>query len=223
MTDTSVKEVTYRGERFTFEVCTLEDIAPLFKRYHAYKGVGDVATYAFAVSERRQLVAGFTWNAPAFGAAKSACADIPQGVLSLTRMVALPRKERTLRHLSKPLRYQMLKEIDRTRWPVLITYSDESLGHDGNVYKCSGWQKTKRSLVDAFEDSDGVRTSVYSAGKTSRKGLTPIGKIWVQRWEHHIDAEPLAYMQAHGWRREPIEGKVWRSGKQAYQIVRRPA
>jgi hypothetical protein len=31
--------------------------------------------------------------------------------------------------------------IDRTRWPVLVTYSDIGQGHTGHVYKCSGWEK----------------------------------------------------------------------------------
>lgn len=42
---------------------------------------------------------------------------------------------RTFSHggsVSKPLRRQMRVEIDRGRWPVLITYSDEGQGHTGH-------------------------------------------------------------------------------------------
>jgi tRNA U34 5-carboxymethylaminomethyl modifying GTPase MnmE/TrmE len=63
---------------------------------------------------------------------------------------ALPREERRLRHISKPLKRQMRDLIDRTRWPVLVTYSDEGQGHLGHVYKCSGWQKTTRKRAQVL-------------------------------------------------------------------------
>lgn len=155
--------------------CTQVDVSEvrhLFEAFHGYKSVGSVATYAFAVIENGLYVAAYTWNPPAPGAAIAICPEAPYGVLSLSRMVALPHRQRTLNHVSKPLRYQMRRLIDRTRWPVLVTYSDASLGHTGHVYKCSGWKEVTRETRTFYVAPDGARISSYVAG---RKRLLPPG------------------------------------------------
>jgi hypothetical protein len=137
-------------------------------------------------------------------------------------MVAVPKTERILKHISKPLKKIMKNHIDRTRWPALVTFSDEGLGHNGFVYQCSGWKKTTRKKVPQFIDEKGKRTSTYSNGKTRSKHLEKIGDSFIQRWENHaIDpAVALEYLSAHGWRRVPILGKTWASGKQAHKIIK---
>ena len=201
----------------------LESLRPLFVAHHAYKGVSAAATYAFGVYEGDVLVAAFAWQPPPVGCAKSVLPCCPSGVLALSRMVALPREERRLKHLSNPLRRQMNDLIDPTRWPALVTFSDEGRGHMGHVYKCSGWTKTTRSETENFEDEDGVRVSKYQAGVSSLDGLVRAGWSWKQRWEHHVvpPERAQAHMEAAGWVREPIPGKVWKSGNPAYRWVRR--
>ena len=138
-------------------------------------------------------------------------------------MVAVPRDERRLKHISKPLRRQMNHLIDRTRWPVLVTYSDEGQGHNGFVYECSGWTKTVRSKRPVNENADGQRCSSYSNGRHGSRDLVRVGSTWIQRWENRICAvgEALNYMTDHGWARIAIPGKTWRSGAQAYTYERR--
>jgi hypothetical protein len=179
-------------------------------------------TYLFVVEEDARIVAAFAWQPPPMGAAKAVCPEVPAGVLSLSRMVAVPQHERELRHISKPLRVQMRQLIDRTRWPVLVTFSDEGLGHTGHVYKCSGWEKTTRTLRPQFVNSNGARTSTYANGRHSKEGLTSIGRAFIQRWEHWAcrRGDAFGFMTYHGWRRVPVAGKVWRSGSQAYRWER---
>ncbi len=194
----------------------------LFEAHHAYKGVSASSTYAFGVYEDEVLVAAFAWQPPPVGCATSVLPDCPSGVLSLSRMVALPRAERRLKHLSNPLKVQMHHLIDRTRWPALVTFSDEGKGHTGHVYKCSGWTKTTRSETPNFEDEGGARVSKYQSGVSSLEGLVRAGWSWKQRWEHHVVPPELAlaHMES-GWRHEPIPGKFWKSGNPAYRWVRR--
>lgn len=196
--------------------CSLGEVHDLCVRFHGYGGAGGSATYAFGVYEEGRIVAAYAWQPPPPGSAKSVCPEVPQGVLSLSRMVAVPRAERHLNHISRPLRHQMKRLIDRTRWPVLVTYSDEGQGHTGHVYLCSGWKSTTRKKVPVYEDGSGVRTSSYSNGKTSTKGLVRKGSTWIQRWEHWASATPAAWMAENGWRRVPIPGRFWRSGAQAH-------
>ena len=153
------------------------------------------------------------------GTAKSVCPEAPYGVLALTRMVAVPKEYRELNHVSKPLKRQMRSAIDRTRWPVLITYSDEGKGHTGHTYKCSGWQPTTRSKRPIYE-VDGKRISCYSNGRNIHKNKM-VGYTYIQRWEHWICAKGKAcqYMKDSGWIRVPVKNKRYKNGKQAYTFV----
>ena len=113
--------------------------------------------------------------------------------------------------MSKALRRMCRDMIDRTRWPVLITYSDEGLSHDGHVYKCSGWKKTTRSRSALYENEDG-RASSYSNGVTGGRDLKKTGYSYIQRWEKRScpKGEELDWMTDHGWIREVRNGKgVW--------------
>lgn len=199
----------------------LDDVRELCRAHHGYGGCGRVAVECFGVFETGRIVAAFAWQPPPPGAAKSVCPEQPGAVLALSRMVAVPRDQRQINHISKPLRLQMRHSLDRSRWPVLVTYSDESLGHTGHVYKCSGWRKTSRRRVRIYEDSNGVRRSSYSAGNYVAGRLTPVGWAWLQRWEHWA-CEPgqvEQYMRAGGWVRRPVPGKTWRNGAQMHEWV----
>lgn len=166
--------------KFVLEPCHLDVVRLLCENYHGYGSVGNAATYAFCVLEPEGAVAAYSWQPPPPGAAKSVCPEAPQGVLALSRMVAVPKGQRKLKHISKPLRAQMHDEIDRTRWPVLVTYSDEGQGHTGYVYQCSGWEKTARSSRPYFVDKYGNRASSYSNGRHGAREL--------KRGGHHYDS-----------------------------------
>ncbi len=206
--------------RYDLRRCSGEIVTLLCERYHGYKGSGKVFTYAFCVFERGVAVAVYGWQPPPFGAAKAVAPSCPYSVLSLSRMVAVPRNERLLNHISKPLRRQMRVLIDRGRWPVLLTYSDIGQGHTGHVYKCSGWTKTLCTRRPVYEDQFGARRSCYRNGESCLLGLKNCGTTNIQRWEHRVC--PLGseegYMQAHGWFRLAIPGKTWKSGNCAFSI-----
>ena len=204
---------------FEIRSITRTEALPLFQRYHGYKSMGGVCTYLFGVLERGSVVAAFAWQPPAAGCARSVLPDASYGVLCLSRMVAVPKEERNLRHLSKPLRFQMRNLIDRGRWPALVTFSDEGLGHTGHVYKCSGWKKTSRKKRSQFMDKEGRRTAPYSDGKKV-EGLIKVGVAYIQRWEKHAvpPEEAAGWIEANGWQREAIPGKFWSSGNQAYRM-----
>lgn len=209
-----------RSADYDLRAVKLAAVASLFAQYHAYRSTGRLCTYAFAVFEDDAPVAAFLWQPPPPAAARSVCPDLPVGVLSLSRMVAVPREKRRLRHISKPLREQMLRRIDRTRWPVLVTYSDESVGHTGHVYKCSGWTPTARNLAVTCT-RDGARVSRYSNGARADVQDAIRGVAWIQRWEHRGADDPRTVFEAH-WSRVAT-GKKWRSGAPAFTYVRKEA
>ena len=130
---------------------------------------------------------------------------------------------RHLNHVSRPLRRQMKHEIDRGRWPVLVTYSDEGAGHTGHVYKCSGWKQVRRTKAQTYTTIDGDRVSSYSNGKRANLDNLVKGFTYITRWEQWVCPHGSAadHMLSNGWVREPIIGKTWSSGKQAYRYTNR--
>ncbi len=113
----------------------------------------------------------------------------------------------------------MKRLIDRSRWPVLVTYSDEGQGHTGHVYKCSGWQATLKARRAFYVGDDGRRLSPYSNGRHRAGSLTRGGTTTLQRWEKWA-CEPgdvAAHLAAGGWERVKCPGKRWKSGAQAYR------
>lgn len=201
--------------------CHLSDVADFICEHHAYGSAAKTCAYAFAVLERQRPVAAYLWMPPAPGAATVVCPEAPFGVLALSRMVAVPRDERELNHVSKPLRRQMKVMIDRGRWPVLVTYSDESMGHTGHVYKCSGWHKAQRRKTPVYKDESGNRVSRYSSGTHNYDGKSKHGYAWIQRWEHWAcpRGQAMEHIRGAGWERRAIN-RVWASGAQAHTWVK---
>ena len=201
--------------------CTLADVRHLFQQHHGYGDAGGRSTYCYAVYEDDKPVAAYVWQPPAFGAAKAVCPEAPQGVLALSRMVAVPRSERVLQRISEPLREQF-KLIDRRRYPVLITYSDEGQGHNGWVYRAARMKATSRRSVRYYVDNSGVRRSALSNGKIDTSDLIFGGTTTIQRWEQWAckRGEAELHMMIGGWIKVPIPGKKWQSGTQAHRYVK---
>lgn len=199
----------------------IEDVNSMCAKYHGYGRAGGTTTYAFGVFEMDRIVAAFSWQPPPFGAAKACAPGGHHGVLALSRMVAVPKSERAMKHISKPLMIQMKQLIDRTRWPVLVTWHDESLGHTGHVYRCSGWTLEGSSTVRIFEE-EGTRNriSVYSSGSTKKTGIVYAGTTVIHRWTHRMvpKGSEWEYMEEYGWRLVE-SGKVWKSGNSAKKVI----
>jgi len=201
---------------------TMRDILPLLQRYHAYQGAGVVGD-VWVCREGRRVVAGWSWSPPAPGAARKYAPACPAAVLALSRMVAVPKAERDWQ-ISKPLRWLMLHGLDRGRWPVLLTYSDAGAGHLGTAYQASRWKGGETVTRPVYEDEDGVRRSPYSNGGGKAGGLRLMGHTSITAWTHRAcpAGQEEAHMVAHGWRRVPIPGRVWRSGAPAFTWTNEP-
>ena len=196
-----------------------DEIRSLFETYHPYKSVGKIGQI-WVCKEREQIVAVWVFAPPALGTANSV-SMFHQSVLSLSRMVAIPKSQRTW-HISKPLKWIMKNGIDRTRWPVLVTYSDAGEGHCGHVYKCSGWTKTTTTVRKKLKQN-GVRVSVRKGGKTVEQKNASVEYCEITKWVNRVcpSGGEQIHMIVNGWIRIPIPGKKWASGNQAYKIVKR--
>ena len=59
-----------------------------------------------------------------------------QGVLALSRLVVAPEVPG---NGASFLLARSMQLLDRTRWPVLVTYADTRLGHTGAIYRATNW------------------------------------------------------------------------------------
>lgn len=78
------------------------------------------------------------WMPPTPPAARSVAGDDDwHGVLCLSRFALDPEvpKNGASYFLAASMRL-----LDRTRWPVLLTYADTRLGHTGAIYLATNWQ-----------------------------------------------------------------------------------
>jgi len=100
--------------------CSLADVRALCIAHHGYRSAGNTAVYAFGVYEDGRIVAAYAWQPPPPGAARSVCPEAPYGVLALSRMVAVPREERALRHVSRPPGKGVGAADPRDGWPHFL-------------------------------------------------------------------------------------------------------
>lgn len=157
----------------------------MYETYHGYRKGAGYGVYSFAVYEGEKVVAHYLFKQAIAGLAKSVSPVNPQSVLSLSRMVALPKSERKLKHISKPLMYIIKREIDQKKYRHIVTFSDRSLGHNGYVYQCCGFKQNGITYSEVWEDYMGRRTCPSSSGKSVREALTKKGHAILDRWEYH--------------------------------------
>jgi hypothetical protein len=200
----------------------MADILPLLREHHAYEGGGAVAD-VWVCREGGRVVAGWAWNPPAPGAANRYAPACPASVLGLSRMVAIPKAERSWQ-ISKPLLWLMRHGLDRGRWPVLLTYSDAGAGHLGLAYMASRWKRGETTVAEVYEDSTGARRCPRVRGGQRVEGLILVGETQVTAWTHRAcpAGQEAAHMAAHGWRAVPIPGRSWRSGAPRMTWTREP-
>jgi hypothetical protein len=88
-------------------------------------------------------VADGEWGAPLWGAALwmnavnlSRRFDLPAGALMLHRLVCVPEAPR---NAASFLLAHSMRLLDRSAWPVLVTYADSAQGHSGAIYRATNW------------------------------------------------------------------------------------
>lgn len=197
---------------------TRAELLDLCQRYHAYQGAGAVGQ-VFVVREGGRCMAALAFQPPAYGAAAMLAPSEPGAVSALSRMVAVPREQRDW-VLSSLLREILDGHLDRTRYPVVATWSDYGVGHNGAVYRQAGMKRGGAVQRPVYE-LDGVRRA-GTAGGGARTEAQRVGETRLRLWTDRVCpiGEEGAWMAAHGWRRVPVPGKTWRSGAPAHRWER---
>jgi hypothetical protein len=118
-----------------------DDAQALIRALHYSRSCPNTSTYRhglYAVADgfMAPLRGVALWIPPTKTAAQAIAGDGWQGVLSLSRLVVAPEVPT---NGASFLMGRSMKQIDRERWPVLVTYADTNQGHTGAIYKATNW------------------------------------------------------------------------------------
>lgn len=128
-----------RKADFIVRDAPLRDGQRLVEKFHYAKGGSNTCVYMHGLYRRcsGELVGVAWWLPPTRVACESVNRDDWKRVLSLTRMVIAPEVPK---NAATFLLGRSVKRIAAEgRFVSLVTYADESQGHDGGVYRAANW------------------------------------------------------------------------------------
>lgn len=131
---------------WTVSRCSFDVAKELVGELHYSHGGSNTRVYCFGLWRRDQWLdtdcKGVTWWLPPTKLAALNVDPHWEGALSLTRLVCTADAPENA--CSFLIRHSM-RQIDRDRWPWLVTYADEWQGHVGTIYKAAGWRESGRT------------------------------------------------------------------------------
>lgn len=140
----------------------------LVEREHYAAGASNTATYLHGLYPRRWLwyaeCVGVAWWIPPTRSAAEAWAGVAwEGVLALSRLAIEPDVPK---NAATFLLAHSVRLIDRSRWPVLVTYADEWRGHTGAIYRAAGWEFCGYTKPEPTYTINGRLTARKAGGRT---------------------------------------------------------
>jgi hypothetical protein len=129
--------MTLRKSEWRVWPCANRDVQQLVQAHHYSKGYGTIGdTYQHGLFRVEDQGMGRCWGIAAWRPAIFLIKRFGGLPLMLSRFALLP--EAPANAASFLLRHSM-RLIDRTTYPVLVTYADEGQGHTGTMYAAAGW------------------------------------------------------------------------------------
>lgn len=159
----------------------------LVEGYHYARGASNTATYLHGLLRRDDDSAALYgvawWIPPTKSAALATYPEDWRGVLALSRLVLLPSAPK---NAATFLLAAAMKQIDRKRWPCLVTYADEWQGHTGGIYRAANWTYVGRTTPEATFVLDGRMLARKAGPKTrTRAEMAALGAVLVGRFAKH--------------------------------------
>jgi len=107
--------------------------------WHYSRSASNTSVYRFGLERRDNPLLRWgtsVWGLMSPGASKSVAGDSWGGVLACSRLCVDPNAPK---NAASFLLAHSRRQIDRARWPVLVSYADTRLGHTGAIYRADGW------------------------------------------------------------------------------------
>lgn len=124
---------------------SLDAAQDMVRRFHYSKGGSNTACYVHGLYRRADTaLMGVAWWLPP---TRVACESVNraqwQRVLALTRMVILPEVPKNAASFLLARSVDLIRR--EGRFISLVTYADESQGHNGGIYRAANWEYAGRT------------------------------------------------------------------------------
>jgi hypothetical protein len=155
------------AHRRDYDVRAIEhaNAVALIEQAHYARGAANTSVFAHGLFRTggATLVGVALWMPPTRVCAESVDREHWRAVLALSRLVVLHGEPKMATGI---LLGASIRRVRRDgRWVALVTYADPSEGHDGTIYRATGW--SDEGLVQAkakWVDDDGRMIAIKSAG-----------------------------------------------------------
>lgn len=157
----------------------------MIERFHYAGGGANTSTYVHGMYLKGSpwICAGIAWWIPPTRQAAAASFGDPEGVLALSRLVVDPRVPK---NGASFLLGRSMAQIDRGRWPCLVTYADEWRGHTGAIYRATNWEYCGKTRPEPVWVKDGRMVSRKAGPRTrTTKEMQDLGAICVGSFAKH--------------------------------------
>jgi hypothetical protein len=175
----------FRRENWDVRACDIRTARALVEKYHYAAGASNTATYLHGLYEKcsDKAVGVAWWIPPTKAAANAAFPENWKGVLSLSRLVVHPDVPK---NAASFLIAGSMRQIDRGRWPCLLTYADTWRGHTGAIYRATNWSYTGLTTPEATWVLNGRMVARKAGGKTRTKAeMEELGAVMIGRFAKH--------------------------------------
>lgn len=157
-----------RSAEWTVEPLDHREVLACLERWHYARGGPNTSTYRHGLYSQGFKLGdpyGVTlWLPPTRRAAESVAGEEWRGVLALSRLACAPEAPR---NAASFLLGRSMALIDRSRWPVLLTYADTALGHTGAIYRATNWTCLGEVRAgDVWIDAEGRQAGRKRGGRS---------------------------------------------------------
>jgi len=177
-----VKPLCPVARRADYEVCdcSLNEARALISAEHYARGCSNTAVYRHGLYRGGLLVGVALWLPPTKNCAKTVHSDWRR-VLLLSRLALLPGEPQNAESI---LIGGSIRKIRRDqKWVALVTFADQSQGHDGTIYQATNWSDEGLTRPEArWEDAAGRQVSRLSTKSRTAAEMLALGHRMVGKF-----------------------------------------
>jgi hypothetical protein len=192
----------------------LGPVQEMVRQYHYSRGGSNTAVYTHGLYRKVDgvLVGAAWWLPPTRVACESVNRAEWQKVLSLTRLVVLPNVPRNACSFLIARSVRTIWKEDRF-WS-LVTYADESEGHEGRVYRaCNFHYIGKTGPYTKFVDANGRQVAAKATKNRRKAEMEALGYRKAGSFYKH---KYVLHSPKHEW---PEEFKEWLEKQKAERLL----
>lgn len=181
-----MNELKLRKKDWFVDDAPLRQAQEMVAMHHYARGGSNTAVYVHGLYRKEDgILCGIAWWLPP---TRVACESVNKEqwkkVISLTRMVILPGMPKNA------CTFLLARSVERIRrdgrFVSLVTYADESQGHNGGVYRAANWDYVGRTgPYPRWQDADGRQVAPKSTKNRTKDQMLSLGYIKTGSFHKH--------------------------------------